>query len=593
VVLILGIAGTWFFRKKVFFAHSPRWHWAAQRRRFARGLPLAFLVLASLATLGGLLHAPTNYDALAYRTPRVLHWLSEGRWHWIHTEFQRLNTRGSGFEWMSAPILALARTDRLLFALNVISWLLLPGLVFSLFTRLGVRPRVAWNWMWILPLGYCFLLQAGSIGNDLFPVPLMLAALDFALRASRSRRVGELWLSVLAVGLVTGIKANNLPLLLVWVVVAVFCGPVWKTRRLATLTVLAVALLASFLPTAILNSMHTGDWRGEKAEHLQLRASNPAIRLAGNLAIFCVHNFTPTIAPFAGNWNEHVIGKLPQNVKAALDKNFMGGAHALDMAELQVEEGAGLGFGVCSLLALATIGAILAAKRDRNLRPRRVSVVQGLVYIAAGIAFAAFAEASSVGSGARLLSGYYPLMVAPFLMLAGHSRVVRKRWWKAAVIATAALAVVPVALNPARPLIPMRSVLKILREKGWSGPLLDRVERVYSIYGGRADAFAPAVRLLPPETEVVGLVTLDDPETGLWRPFGARRVVHVCLGDSAAKLRTEKIRFVWVNSQKFAGLFSVSFEDWLTQLDAEMVQTVTLNLRAGEGPVQWRLVRLR
>src|SRR5205807_1785258 len=71
-----------------------------QRGRFRRLFPLLFFTVAALAILGGCIHAPSNYDALAYRTPRVLHWLAEGRWHWIHTDFQRLNTRGCGLEWV-------------------------------------------------------------------------------------------------------------------------------------------------------------------------------------------------------------------------------------------------------------------------------------------------------------------------------------------------------------------------------------------------------------------------------------------------------------------------------------------------------------
>src|ERR1700691_2489208 len=57
------------------------------RRRFRRPFPLAFLILAAMAFLGGVLHPPTNYDALAYRVPRVLNWLAANQWHWIHTIF--------------------------------------------------------------------------------------------------------------------------------------------------------------------------------------------------------------------------------------------------------------------------------------------------------------------------------------------------------------------------------------------------------------------------------------------------------------------------------------------------------------------------
>src|SRR5579859_2540028 len=47
------------------------------RKRFRRWVPLGFLALATLTFLGGALHAPTNYDALAYRVPRILNWLAE------------------------------------------------------------------------------------------------------------------------------------------------------------------------------------------------------------------------------------------------------------------------------------------------------------------------------------------------------------------------------------------------------------------------------------------------------------------------------------------------------------------------------------
>src|ERR1700691_927767 len=65
--------------------------------------PFALLVLAVMAFLGRLLHAPNIYDALAYRLPRVLHWLAADQWQWIHTIFPRLNNRACGIEWLSAP----------------------------------------------------------------------------------------------------------------------------------------------------------------------------------------------------------------------------------------------------------------------------------------------------------------------------------------------------------------------------------------------------------------------------------------------------------------------------------------------------------
>ncbi len=189
-----------------------------QRRRFRRFFPLAFLILAALAILGGSLHAPNNYDALSYRVPRILHWLAAEHWHWVHTVFNRLNTRAVSFEWLAAPLLVFTKTDRLLFLINVISFLLLPGLFFSILIRLGVRARVAWYWMWLLPTGYSYLLQAGSLGNDLSGALFGLAALDLALRARTSKSYADIWLSLLAAALLTGSKLSNLPLLLPWLI---------------------------------------------------------------------------------------------------------------------------------------------------------------------------------------------------------------------------------------------------------------------------------------------------------------------------------------------------------------------------------------
>jgi hypothetical protein len=85
------------------------------------------------------------------------------------------------------PLVALTHSDRWLWITSFICFLLLPGLFFRVFRIAGVRGRVAWTWMWLLPAGYGFILQAGSIANDLPAVVFGLAAVDFAVRASRQR----------------------------------------------------------------------------------------------------------------------------------------------------------------------------------------------------------------------------------------------------------------------------------------------------------------------------------------------------------------------------------------------------------------------
>ena len=267
VVLLLWLVILFIWKQKTSAQIFPQACCHKFRRRFRKPFPLAFLILAALAFLGGALYPPSNYDALAYRIPRVLHWLAEDQWHWIHTVFPRLNNRSCGIEWVSAPLIALTGTDRLLFLINFISFLFLPGLVFSVFTRLGVQRRVAWHWTWIAPTGYCFVLQAGSIGNDLFGAVFALAAVDFALRVKNSGSPRDFFASVLAAAVMTSAKTSNLPLLLPWAIALLPSLKLILRRPLWTVAVCVLALVASVLPSMVLNQKFSGDWSGAELAH--------------------------------------------------------------------------------------------------------------------------------------------------------------------------------------------------------------------------------------------------------------------------------------------------------------------------------------
>ena len=109
--------------------------WPKIWRRRRRPLPFWFFALAVMSLASGLLYVPTNADSNGYRIPRVLHWLAAGQWHWIHTLDSRMNVANCGYEWLMAPLLLFTHTDRLLFLVNWVSYLLLPGLIFSVFGR--------------------------------------------------------------------------------------------------------------------------------------------------------------------------------------------------------------------------------------------------------------------------------------------------------------------------------------------------------------------------------------------------------------------------------------------------------------------------
>lgn len=594
VALVLGFAGLLLWRKKTSARIFPQISRRKLKRRFRRPFPLAFLILAAMVFLGGVLYAPTNYDALAYRIPRVLHWLAAGQWHWIHTILPRINTRSCGIEWVFTPFIALLKTDRWLFLISFISFIFLPGLVFSVFTRLGVRRRVAWYWMWMVPTGYGFLLQAGSIGNDLLGATFALAAVDFALRANRSRRSRDFFASLLAAAMMTSAKTNNLPLLLPWAV-AILPSLGWMRRR--TLMVLAVgawALLASALPTMVMNFKYCGDWSGLVLETSGLK-NDPVFQAEANTVLLAIGNFVPPVFPLAGQWNQFVDRVMPAGLGDRLQQTIMWHDGKLQLPEMQMEENAGLGFGVCVLLLASIVAALFTGRnnpgdtwqRDRGL------MWQTCVRLAPIVSLVALLTQSHMGGTSRLVIAYYAFLLPSVLVCAGHEWVVTRRWWRISAFAVFIMAAGLLVISPARPLFPALTLVEKLQARQPDSRRLARMREVYSVYRGRNDGFAPARAVLPPDLKVLGVVTFDDPETSLWRPFGSRRIEHICPGDTAAELKHRGIEYILVREEILERWFKCPLNDWLKRMNAQVIQTVPLDLRASSGALDWYLVKLQ
>jgi hypothetical protein len=598
---LLGLAGVWFWHKKTgtHFLVLPTQ--ARLQRRFRRVLPLCFLVIAFLVFLGGALYPPANWDALAYRVPRTLHWLAAGRWHWIHTPFERLNLRGCGFEWLMAPLIALTRTDRLFFLINFIPFCLFPGLFFTTLCRLGTSVRVAYAWMWLFPLGYCFVLQAGGLGNDFLGAFFASAAVAFGLRARQERRFHDFIVSLLAMALCTGVKANNLPLVLLWAVVVFPAWPILKHHAPETIVAIGIAMVISFIPTALLNQKHLGDWTGTRADEMaSFKLEHSAARILANTGVAVLQNFAPPVAPFAGKWNARVAPRLATPEMNALFRE-MGQDTDLSpifrMDELPIEEGAGLGLGLSALLLISTGAALVYSRKPApskassraNATTGRAGVFAATLFVTAvfiGISLANGAEA-------RLMNAYYPFLAALLLVIPGQSAVVRARWWMVAAVVVAVMAAIPLVLTPSRPLVPVQKLVTVLRRHGHGGALAARVERVYGAYSKRNEGLAPLLAFLPPGIRVLGYAGHDDLETGLWKPFGSRRLVHICRDDTNEQLKAQGVSFILLGAYGLSRISSEGLEVWLTRLNADLVQTVPLALRAGDQPQDWYVVKLR
>ena len=466
-------------------------------------------------------------------------------------------------------------------------FLFLPGLVFSVFTRLGVRRRAAWHWMWIAPTGYCFVLQAGSIGNDLFGAVFALAAVDFALRAKISGSPRDIFASVLAAALMTSAKLSSLPLLLPWAIAILPSLKLFFRWPVRTAIVCVIAIAASGVPTMILNAKFSGDWSGAGLRHGDVK--NAAILKTGaNAGLLAVQNLELPVFPFTAAWDREVSNLVPASVTLKINEVMVEPrAASFSTDEMQMEENAGLGFGV-SALFLASVAAAIFARQKKF--PSGVSVWLVCVRWSPVISLLAVMAQSNLSGIARILTPYYLLLLPPLLACGGHEPLMKKSWWHLSVFAVFLLAAGLLIISPARPLFPAQTILGKIQMP--NSHLVARVKEVYSVYGNRNDGFAPARDILPPDLKILGMITFDDPETSLWRPFGSRRIEYVCPGDTAAGLKARGVEYIFLREQAVGQWFNCPLDVWLKQMNAQVVKKIPLNLRASSGPLDWDLVKL-
>lgn len=587
VVLAAG-AGALLFWMRRRLASLPR---AARRvrivgRRWRRPLPFLFAVVFFLAALGGLLYPPNNYDALTYRIPPVLHWLDAGHWHWIATSSSLFNINPPGVAWWMAPLLALTRSDRAFFLQNLLAFATMPAAFFIVLRGCGVRWRVAWTWMWLLPTGYCFALQAGSIGNDLLPAAYMLTAIAFAVRGRQTGDASALWLSMLAAALATGVKVIPAPLGLVWLAAI---APAWRLLlRPATVGVVALALVISFAPTALLNLRHTGDWSGDPTNFYKIRLENPAYGLLGNGLQLAAGNAQPPVWPASGKVNRAFDQFQRSDFGQELKQRYP--RFGLLWGEMATEETAGLGLGLSGL----ALWILLAAFRRGGWRLPKRSDPGFWIGAAALLATLVFCAKMGSESAPRLAAPYYPFLLIPLLRLPVNDWLVRQRGWRVLAVLAAASALPPLILTPSRPLWPAPSVLHTLASRSPESAALRRALLVYGTYAQRHDYLAPLKTHLPPDLEVVGFIpTGNDLETTVWKPYGSRRVIEILTpAPDDPALAGLRGGYLITSLRGLADRFGLAPEEYAARLGGQITQRSILTQKAALGPEEWIVIKI-
>ncbi len=545
-------------------------------RRFRRPLPAIFLLVTGLIFLGGILYTPSNYDALTYRLPRMLNWLAAEKWFWIPTSNDRMNCANVVWEWIAMPSLALAHSDRGLFLINALGFALLPGLVFSIGWRLGVARKVAWTWMWLLPLGYGFVAQAGSIGNDLLGAVFGLLALDLGLRARRSGRVSEVWLALLATALMTGVKVSNLPLALPCLVAVWPALGRLRQNLFGSAAVVTVTIAISAVPIMVLNQSHTGSWNGDPQNKYQMQIKNPVAGLLGNGVLLAGQSFTPPVFPGASPLSSRVNQALPESLKTAFPR--LRGNKLFN--ELPGEEGAGLGLLITLpllLMMLVSIGQL------------RLTGFRGLPLVAVAAWLAALVFMAKLGSeaGPRLMLPYYLPALIPLLLLPSQRAWLRFRAWRLFLILMA-LGILPVLIfSMSRPLWPAQFVTARLARAHPDNATLQRLATAYAVYSHRNDALAPLRSALPDSAREVGFIAgSNDTDYSLWHPIGERTVRYL-RPDIRHFLQAPEVEWVVVKQDVWPEICPVPLATWAAEHGAEIVATMPITELVSEGPKNW------
>jgi hypothetical protein len=498
-----------------------------------------------------------------------------------------MNYSTTTWEWIGMPFFALLHSDRGLFLINALGFLLMPGLLFGIFYRLGISRKVAWTWMWILPLAYGCATQAGSVGNDLISVIFVLASIFFGLRARKSGKISDVWLAILSAALMTNAKLSNLPLLLPCFVAVWPALIKLRERWFTSLAAACVAILISAAPTIILNQIHTNSWTGDPKNESKIEVKNPAAGFLGNILLLLQQSLMPPVLPQARKANEWFDHQLPIATKQFLEKDFP--RYCETFNELPQEETSGIGLGITLLLLAGIVFAIFTRKKKSSaFDPKILSV-----HLAAWIAATFFMLKMGSEADARLMLPYYVLIIASFLLLSSQEWLLRFRVWKI-FVALAALSILPgIILSPSRPLWPAQRISQWLAQQHPQSATISRMAMVYSTYAHRNDLFASLREKIPPDARKIGFVASDnDSDYSFWRPFGKRQVVYLQNAIRDNENLPDNVEWIAVKQNTWSNYSDIPLEQWAAQHHAQIVASASVTILVSQGEETWCLLHV-
>jgi hypothetical protein len=418
--------------------------------------------------------------------------------------------------------------------------------------------------MWLLPSGWCFIMQAGSTINDSFAAVYTLAALDFALRARENQNASDAWFAILSAALATGVKQTTIPLALPALIALWPCRQLLFKNLVPTAVVALVSLLVSALPTIIINLHYTGNWAGVTSRWEKMTLNSPIWGIIGNVFCLTAQNFKPPIFPWVESWN----AAMHHFLQTPLGAHFQ---QFEDFGKLSLgagESGSGIGLGIILLLLLSFLAAwhyrrpsvsvSSTQKTDRLIRVLRWIPWLLLILFMA-----------KVGSreNARQLAPYYILLFPSLLVSGGQSAIVRQWWWKAAAFCVIGLTMFLLIISRDRPLFPSTTIINQFLVEHPNSKLVSRIGNSYSDMWSCENEDRILQANLPPDVRIIGYATTEGgAEPSLWLPFGRRTVECVLPDDTGGQVRAKGIHYVVVEDTL------IGIQAWLVKYNGTIIQ---------------------
>jgi hypothetical protein len=267
-------------------------------------------------------------------------------------------------------------------------------------------------------------------------------------------------------------------------------------------------------------------------------------------------------------------------------RNFESGGANFAVPDFQGEEWAGLGAGL-TILILAS--SIVAFRRNGLARTPAWILYLWSSFIIAIIAY--FLKAGMTTVGRHVLPYYIPL-IAPLLLLPGHSALLKSPNWRFAATLVMLSTIGLTIITPSRPLWPANTVFERFASENAS-PFLRRIRTGYEVYGGRADVLGQLREALPPRSNTIGYINFGPaPQNALWKPYLSRRLIQILPADSISNLTKAGGRHIVVNTRDFEIHMGRSAESWLTIHNAHILSRHTIRTLVKEPASEWWLVEL-